>query len=72
MSFAKFLAYTTVGTIVWTSFLTLAGYFLQSQYEKVSAWMNPVSTGVVVLILAWYLWRVATYRRRVPKDDNTR
>lgn len=69
ISFAKFLAYSTVGTVVWTSFLTLAGYWLQSQYEKVSAWMNPVSTGVVVLILGWYLWRVATYRRRVPKDD---
>lgn len=69
MTVAKFLAYSTIGTLVWTSFLTLAGYWLQSQYEKVSSWMNPVSTGVVVLILGWYLWRVATYRRRVPKDD---
>ncbi len=69
MPLVKFLAYTTFGTVTWTAILTLAGYWLQSQYEKVSTWLNPVSTGVVVILLGWYLWRVATYRRRVPEGS---
>ena len=66
MPFTRFLAYSLAGTALWTTVLTLAGYILESQYEKVSAWLNPVSTVVVVAIAALYLWRVATYRRRVP------
>jgi membrane protein DedA with SNARE-associated domain len=66
MPLSRFLAYTTVGTVAWTTLLTLAGYWLESQYTKVSAWLNPVSTGVVVILAAWYLWRVATYRPRAP------
>ncbi|WOI55494.1 DedA family protein [Palleronia sp. LCG004] len=70
MPIAKFLAYTTVGTVAWTTLLTLAGYWLQSQYTKVAGWMNPVSTGVVILLVAYYFWRVATYRRRVLKASD--
>jgi membrane protein DedA with SNARE-associated domain len=67
MPVGRFLAYTAVGTVAWTTLLTLAGYWLQSQYTRVSGWLNPVSTGVVILIVAYYLWRVATYQRRVPE-----
>lgn len=67
MRLGIFLAYTTAGTALWTAFLTAAGYFLESQYQKVQGWLNPVSTAVVVGILAFYVWRVATYRRRVPE-----
>ncbi|RVV98768.1 DedA family protein [Mesobaculum littorinae] len=70
MPFWKFLAYTSVGTVVWTSFLTIAGYLLESQYDRVSSWLNPVSTGVVVILVGIYLYRVATYRRRVPAETN--
>ncbi|MDT0681358.1 DedA family protein [Roseicyclus sp. F158] len=66
MPLPRFLAYSAVGTVAWTSLLAVAGYMLETQYERVSAWLNPVSTGVVVIIVAIYLYRVATYRRRVP------
>ncbi len=69
MPFGRFLAYSAIGTVIWTSALTLAGYGLESQYQKVSGWLNPVSTAVVVLLACWYLWRVATYRRRVPRAE---
>jgi hypothetical protein len=26
--------------------------------------MGPISTAVLAAMLAWYVWRVATYRRR--------
>lgn len=65
MTLAKFLFYTSIGTTVWTAILTFAGYALGGQYEQVSQWMNPVSTGVVVVIAAVYLYRVVTFK----KDD---
>ena len=62
----QFLAYSLAGTAIWTAILAVAGWLLQAQYQKVSAWLNPVSTGIVVILVLWYLWRVITYRRRVP------
>lgn len=62
MSPWRFLAWTTAGTTIWTALLAGAGYLLQSQYARVSDWLNPVSAGVVVLLVAWYLWRVATWK----------
>ncbi len=71
MPFGRFLAYSALGTSLWTALLTGAGYLLESQYERVSQYLNPVSTAVVVAIAAWYVWRVATYRRRAPKARET-
>ena len=64
----KFLAYSAVGTFAWTTALTMAGYWLESGYDAVSAWLDPVSTAVVVGLVAIYVWRVATYNRRNPQE----
>ncbi|NEQ33918.1 MAG: DedA family protein [Leptolyngbya sp. SIO4C5] len=61
MRMAPFLAYSAAGTVLWTGALTAAGYALQSEYEKVSSWLNPVSNVVIGLIVAWYLYRVVTF-----------
>lgn len=62
-----FLGLSAIGTVVWTAALTLAGYWLEGGYETVSAWLNPVSTAVVIGLVAVYVWRVATYDRRVAQ-----
>lgn len=64
MPLIPFLFYSTLGTIIWTSLLAGAGYMLEGQYERVSAWLNPVSNVVVVGLVGWYLYRVVTYGRR--------
>lgn len=64
MPFGQFLLYSTLGTAVWTALLTGAGYLLEDQYTRVGAWMNPVSNVVIVSLVGWYLWRVATFSRR--------
>jgi membrane protein DedA with SNARE-associated domain len=69
MRLARFLIFSGIGTAAWTTLLALAGFLLESQYEKVSGWLNPVSTAVLVGVMAWYLWRVATFRRKVPKHQ---
>ncbi|MBS7457062.1 DedA family protein [Coralloluteibacterium stylophorae] len=64
MPLAKFLFWTTLGSALWATALALAGYFLQSQYEKVADYMDPVSKGVLVLIVLAYVYRVVTFRRK--------
>ncbi len=58
MSFASFLAFTAAGSALWIAILAGAGYLLEDNYEAVEHWVNPVSTFVVVAIVALYLYRV--------------
>ena len=58
MSFPAFLAYTAAGSGVWIAILAGAGYLLEDNYEQVERWVNPVSTLVVVGIVALYLYRL--------------
>jgi membrane protein DedA with SNARE-associated domain len=61
MRLAPFVLWTLVGSVLWTSLLTLAGYLLESQYERIEKWINPVSTGIFVIIAAWYIVRVVRH-----------
>ena len=58
MSLWSFVLYATVSGVVWTGLLAGAGYLLQDQYERVEHWLNPVTTAIVVLIVALYLYRL--------------
>ena len=58
MHFLSFVLWTVVGSLLWTGLLTLAGYLLESQYERIGKWLNPVSTAIFVLIAVWYVVRV--------------
>ncbi len=57
-----FTIWTLLGTALWTSLLAGAGYLLQSQYERVSGWVNPVSNVVLAALVGWYLYRVIRFR----------
>lgn len=64
MSWRTFLIYSGIGTAAWTTLLALLGYGLGSQYEQVGAWLDPVSFGVLGLIVVVYLYRVATFGKK--------
>ncbi|HEY1044635.1 MAG TPA: DedA family protein [Telluria sp.] len=64
MPLQKFLLYSTIGSLVWTGFLTATGFWLEDKYEHVSAYVDPVSKAVFGILLAWYVYRVATYKQR--------
>ena len=64
MPMGQFLLYSTVGSLVWTGILTCAGYMLESQYERVAEYVDPVSKAILIGLLAWYLYRVATFKKR--------
>jgi membrane protein DedA with SNARE-associated domain len=64
MPFPAFLAYTALGTLAWTSLLAAAGAWLEGQHDRVAAWLDPVSTAIIVGLGAFYLYRVATFKPR--------
>jgi membrane protein DedA with SNARE-associated domain len=57
-----FVLWTLLGSLIWTSLLTLAGYLLESQYERIAKWLNPVSTAIFAVIVVWYVVRVVRHR----------
>lgn len=58
----KFFAISLLGTTIWTGLLTGAGLLLHENYEIVEAYVDPVSTGVVVLAVVIYIYRFATWK----------
>ncbi len=62
MSWGQFLLYSTIGSLAWTGILTGAGFLLESNYEQVGKYVDPVSKGIFGILLAWYIYRVVTHR----------
>jgi membrane protein DedA with SNARE-associated domain len=65
MSLGRFLLYSGIGSLVWTGLLTGAGFMLESNYKTVAAYIDPVSKAILGMMLAWYLYRVASWRAPV-------
>lgn len=63
MPMGQFLAFSTIGTFVWTAALGMAGYLLGQAYETVADYVDPVSTAVLVGLVAVYVYRVATFKK---------
>ncbi|KKD39085.1 DedA family protein [Limnoraphis robusta] len=61
MPIFSFLVYSTLGTIVWISFLTVVGYWLGDNYILVEEFMAPISIIVFVIlffaVVIWFLKR---------------
>lgn len=62
MRFSTFLIYTTLGSLIWTAFLTCAGVILESNYALLEQYIDPVSKAVVVVVVLVYLYRVITWK----------
>lgn len=62
LNFWTFLGFSALGTVLWTSFLALAGYVLETQYERVAVWLDPGTKIVVAFFVILYLYRVITYK----------
>jgi membrane protein DedA with SNARE-associated domain len=57
-----FLLWSSLGTALWTLLLASAGYLLESQYERVADWLNPVSNVVFAALTIWYAYRVICFK----------
>jgi membrane protein DedA with SNARE-associated domain len=64
MGWRAFLFWSTLGTLGWTTALAVAGYLLGQNYTEVDRYLGPVSTGIIVVLVLWYLFRVITWKPR--------
>lgn len=62
MPLLPFLAYSTIGSLIWTALLAVTGYLLQSQYELVEQYMDPISKGVLIAVIAIYVYRFIRFK----------
>ena len=62
MPLKTFLIASTVGTLGWTTLLALLGQKLGENYEAIGAYLGPLSTGVMVLMALYYVFRVIRWR----------
>lgn len=62
MRFVPFVLWSTLGSAIWTGGLALAGWILGREFEKVETVLGPLSLAVIVGVVGWYLWRLATWR----------
>lgn len=62
MSRGRFLVFSTIGTAGWTAALAGAGYALGAQFDDVEKWLGPLSTLVIALIVASYVWRLLRWK----------
>lgn len=66
MKFWRFVAYTTLGSLVWNLMLAGVGYALGAGVSDIDRWVGPVVTAIVAGLVLLYAWRVITWRPRDP------
>jgi membrane protein DedA with SNARE-associated domain len=57
MPFWPFMLYSALGTLIWTTLLTTAGYWLGSNFKNLEEPLGMASTAVFIGIGVWYVWR---------------
>ncbi len=61
MPIFPFLVFTALGSSIWTTLLTVAGYYFGENYEVIETMLAPYSKGflllTVVIIIAWFIKR---------------
>lgn len=71
MPLGRFLVFTAAGSAVWNALLILGGTILArwlGDYQDVMGW---IIAGLVVMALAAYAWRVATWKPRHVRTSST-
>jgi membrane protein DedA with SNARE-associated domain len=62
MKFLPFVLWSTLGSLIWTAGLAIAGWVLGNQFSSVENVLGPLSVLVIGGIVLWYVYRVATWR----------
>ena len=68
MPMLPFLVFTALGSSIWTSLLTIAGYYFGENYEVIETMLAPYSKGfllLAVIIIGWFMKRRLMARRNI-------
>ncbi|KKB07766.1 DedA family protein [Devosia chinhatensis] len=69
MPLPLFLVASTLGALIWNTFLTMAGFFLHEHYHVIEVVLDPMSYIVLALVVLIYLFRVVTWKPNRPVSD---
>jgi membrane protein DedA with SNARE-associated domain len=64
MNVAKFLLWSSIGTVAWTSLLLGLGFWLGNRFGEVEGWLTPVTWTILAFALGGYLYRLYRTRER--------
>ncbi len=68
MKLWRFLLFTFLGSLVWNGFLIWGGSKLSGTIERYESVAGYVVGGIIGLGVAWYLYRVATWKPRSERS----
>ena len=51
MPITPFLIWTTAGSLIWTLFLTITGFYLGDSYKNIAKWISPFSSIIKTMII---------------------
>ena len=60
----RFLVATTAGTTIWNIILAGAGILLDQNFEQLDRYIGPLAIATMVAVLAYYVYRVVTWKPR--------
>ncbi|EAZ89647.1 DedA family protein [Crocosphaera chwakensis] len=69
MALLPFLFYSTLGTAIWVSLLTFAGYILGANYDRVKEFLGPFSIVVAVVIVVVSVGWVIRRKRKSSRQE---
>ena len=69
MRLSTFVIWSTIGTIAWTSFLALSGWFLGRRFHRIEEIIGPLSMAVIVAVVVAYLWRLWRWKPKPAASD---
>ena len=69
MSMPVFVIFSAIGGAIWTAFLTIVGYMLGQNYAAIETYIGPVSNGIIVAIVVFYVYRVITFDSGPQPED---
>lgn len=67
MNFWRFVLYTAGGSLIWNLFLVAVGMWLGGNIEQIERWITPVVIACAVGMVAFYVWRVMTWKPRAQR-----
>ncbi len=68
MPFWKFMFYSGLGTIIWTTFLACVGFYFGENQQLMQQIFSQVSHGIILIILV--IIAILLYRRQLRKMKN--
>ncbi|TCB52609.1 DedA family protein [Acinetobacter sp. ANC 4779] len=69
MSFWKFMFYSSLGTIIWTTFLACVGFYFGENQALMQSIFSQISHFIIILVTAIIIWIL--YRRHQRKNHSS-